>query len=252
MLVRNWLLARLARSASTRAACSWASSTRWSACRLICSSCGRGRRTPRPWPAAPPAPRREDVVDGAQRVAALGVGVVGEGREEDDRRVLGPLALADERGRLEAIEPRHVHVEQDDREVVDQQAAQALRRPRRPRRPSGRGSPARPRWPAASRHVVDEQDLGFGRRVVASCGRARLAGRPAFARGRRVWKIVPGAASMHFSRSPFMALAVTATIGRFLKREIWRMALHRVDAVHLRHHDVHQHDVDVRATPAAD
>ena len=51
---------------------------------------------------------------------------------------------------------------------------------------------------------------------------------------------------MHFSRSPFIALAVTATIGRFLQLRDLADLAHRLDAVHLRHHDVHQHDVDVR------
>ena len=51
---------------------------------------------------------------------------------------------------------------------------------------------------------------------------------------------------MHFSRSPFIALAVTATIGRSLQLGDLADLAHRLDAVHLRHHDVHQHDVDVR------
>ena len=56
---------------------------------------------------------------------------------------------------------------------------------------------------------------------------------------------------MHFSRSPFMALAVTAMIGRSLNARDLADRAHRVDAVHLRHHDVHQHDVDVRRRPAS-
>ena len=43
-----------------------------------------------------------------------------------------------------------------------------------------------------------------------------------------------------------MALAVTATIGRFLSSRHLADLPHRLHAVHLRHHDVHQHDVDVR------
>ena len=42
-----------------------------------------------------------------------------------------------------------------------------------------------------------------------------------------------------------MALAVTATIGSSLNCENLADGAHRVDAVHLGHHDVHQHDVDV-------
>ena len=51
---------------------------------------------------------------------------------------------------------------------------------------------------------------------------------------------------MHFSRSPFIALAVTAMIGRSLHARNLADLADRVDAVDLRHHDVHQHDVDVR------
>ena len=57
---------------------------------------------------------------------------------------------------------------------------------------------------------------------------------------------------MHFSRSPFIALAVTATIGRSLTRRNLARLAHRVDAVHLRHHDVHQHDVDAAAVSQHD
>ena len=50
---------------------------------------------------------------------------------------------------------------------------------------------------------------------------------------------------MHFSRSPFIALAVTATIGKLAAARELADLLHRRDAVHLRHHDVHQDDVDL-------
>ena len=56
---------------------------------------------------------------------------------------------------------------------------------------------------------------------------------------------------MHFSRSPFIALAVTAMIGSVAARGNLADLADRVDAVHLRHHDVHQHDVDVRLRAAA-
>ena len=49
---------------------------------------------------------------------------------------------------------------------------------------------------------------------------------------------------MQRSRSPFIALAVTAMIGRSCSGDLADLA-HRLHAVHLRHHDVHQHDVDV-------
>ena len=45
---------------------------------------------------------------------------------------------------------------------------------------------------------------------------------------------------MHFSRSPFIAFAVTAMIGTSLQRGDPADLADRVDAVHLRHHDVHQ------------
>ena len=51
---------------------------------------------------------------------------------------------------------------------------------------------------------------------------------------------------MHFSRSPFMALAVTAMIGQVAEPRHLPDRPHRLVAVHLGHHHVHQHDVDVR------
>ena len=53
----------------------------------------------------------------------MGLGVV-DRADEDDRRRLGALALPDERGRFEAVHPRHVHVEQDDGEILLEQTAQ--------------------------------------------------------------------------------------------------------------------------------
>ena len=64
--------------------------------------------------------RRGNEVDGAKRIALGHLHFVVERRDEDDRRVLGPLALANQRGRLEAVHLRHVDVEQDDGEVVFQ------------------------------------------------------------------------------------------------------------------------------------
>ena len=51
---------------------------------------------------------------------------------------------------------------------------------------------------------------------------------------------------MHFSRSPFMAFAVRAMIGRFRNCGIRTNRARRFVPVHLRHHDVHQHQVDLR------
>ena len=74
--------------------------------------------------------RREDVVDGAERIAPRGMRVVRIRRHEDDRGVLRARPLPQERGRLEAVHRRHVHVEQDDRELVLEEQTQGL--------PSGR------------------------------------------------------------------------------------------------------------------
>ncbi len=71
--------------------------------------------------------RRHDVVDRAQRVALRRMHlVVVVGRDEDDRHVRRALAAADERRRLEAVEARHVHVEQDDGEVALQDFLQRV------------------------------------------------------------------------------------------------------------------------------
>src|SRR5437867_3814763 len=47
--------------------------------------------------------------------------------EENNRRVHGPLAFANQRRRLKTIHPRHVHVEQDDSKVLHKHAAKSLR-----------------------------------------------------------------------------------------------------------------------------
>jgi hypothetical protein len=47
-------------------------------------------------------------------------------RQEDDRRVPGALPLPDQLCRLEPIQVRHLHVEQDHREVLVQQLTQRL------------------------------------------------------------------------------------------------------------------------------
>jgi hypothetical protein len=52
--------------------------------------------------------------------------VLGDRGDEDDRDVLRALALLDQLRRLEAVEQRHLDVEQDDRDVVEQQLAERL------------------------------------------------------------------------------------------------------------------------------
>ena len=73
------------------------------------------------------AERLEDVVDRACRVATEDVlFVLGDRGDEDDRDVFRALALLDQLRRLEAVEQRHLDVEQDDRDVVEQQLAERL------------------------------------------------------------------------------------------------------------------------------
>ena len=89
--------------------------------------------------------RLEDVVDRAGRVAAIDVRLVlRERRHEDDRDVPRALALLDQRRELEAVEVRHLDVEQDAREVVEQELLQrggARTSPRRAGARAARGSP---------------------------------------------------------------------------------------------------------------
>ena len=69
--------------------------------------------------------RHEDEVDGAARVCGGRLGLVApEGRDEDDRRVLGLAALPDERGRLVAVHRRHADVHEDHGEVLSENRAQ--------------------------------------------------------------------------------------------------------------------------------
>ena len=71
--------------------------------------------------------RLEQVVDRADRVAAEDLlALLVDGRQEDDRDVLGALALLDELGGLEPVQARHLDVEQDRREVLVEQPAQRL------------------------------------------------------------------------------------------------------------------------------
>ena len=70
--------------------------------------------------------RRQDVVDGAERIAARGLQLVGVGGDEDDRRVRRALVLADQLGGFEAVDVGHVDVEQDHRELALQDFAQRL------------------------------------------------------------------------------------------------------------------------------
>ena len=71
--------------------------------------------------------RLEEIVDGSRLIAAKDVvGLLADRRHEDDRHGARALAGADQLGGLEAVQPRHLDVEQDHREVVAQQCAQRL------------------------------------------------------------------------------------------------------------------------------
>jgi hypothetical protein len=67
---------------------------------------------------------RQDVVDGAELIAALRLHLVGIRRDEDDRRMRRPAVLADQLGRLDSIDVRHVDVEHDHGELALEQLAQ--------------------------------------------------------------------------------------------------------------------------------
>ena len=69
---------------------------------------------------------RQDVIDRAEGIAARRVHLVGEGGDEDDRRMRGLAPRADELGRLEPVHARHVHVEQDHRRLIVEEPAQRL------------------------------------------------------------------------------------------------------------------------------
>ena len=69
---------------------------------------------------------RRNKVHGAERVALGHLHVVVERRDENDRRMLRPFSLANQRGRLEAVHLGHVDVEQDHGEIVFKQTAQGL------------------------------------------------------------------------------------------------------------------------------
>jgi hypothetical protein len=71
--------------------------------------------------------RLEHVVDRACRVAAEHVLLVlGDRGQEDDRNVLRPLPPLDQLRGLEAVEPRHLDVEEDARKLLLQQCPQCF------------------------------------------------------------------------------------------------------------------------------
>ena len=69
--------------------------------------------------------RLRDVVDRANRVSFENVVLVlADGREKDDRHVLRAIARLDHARGLEAVNARHLHIEQDDGEFALEETAQ--------------------------------------------------------------------------------------------------------------------------------
>ena len=204
--------------------------------------------------------RRQDVVDRAQRIAARGLHLVGVGGDEDDRRVRRALVAADQRGRLEAVDVGHVDVEQDHRELARQHLAQRL---------GARADEDQvllqllehgPEDQQLLLQVVDHQDVDLLRlrRQQRAAGRARqvacgaqwhsqpLQHRQQVHRIDRLGQVVPGA-----GLDALLAVALHGLGGDRHQRQVAAARqladlLHRRHAVHLGHHDVHQHDVDRR------
>jgi hypothetical protein len=118
----------------------------------------------------------EQIIHRAGGVAAGDVGLApADGRDEDDRRIAGPLALADQLGRLEAVHTGHHHVQEDDGEIVAEQALQRLL--------PGVGLDQvvagvlqhRLEGEQVIRLVIDQQDVDFlAGRQVATPGRRRV------------------------------------------------------------------------------
>ena len=222
-------------------------------------SCGRARRRPTTLARRTSGiDRREDVVDGAERIAARGVRLVGVRGDEDDRRVLGRSAAG---GSAPPSRSRPCRACCTSSRMTANSCCSSWRSASRPgRAPSTHvlaelaehGAERRGAWPGGRRRPGCWTASPSVHRPSTSAAEPGRGARRASARCRRAWRGSPRRpASMHFSRSPFIALAVTAMIGR--SRNLPRLAdrAHRVVAVHLRHHDVHQHDVDVRASPAS-
>ena len=189
--------------------------------------------------------RLRDVVGAPCRVPVPHVELVPvDGREEDDRQLHPVRRLTEAPGDLEAVHPRHLHVEEDDREVVFPHAANGLlprlcldhlhveRFEDRTERDEVRG------------RVVDDENL---RLTVAHDGSFtqwyRMASRRSGSTGLVTYSDAPAASA--FSRSPFIAFAVSEMIGSLRNWSMLADRARRVEAVHLGHHRVHEDDVDV-------
>ncbi len=186
--------------------------------------------------------------------------------DEDDRGHLGLLALPDERGGLEPVHDRHPDVEQDDREVLGHDAAQrgepgvglddrvAERRQHGSQRQPLRGvvvddEDGDERPGRAVEHAVEGRRRGTGGRVHAVggtvVGSQGFEGCEQLGGVDRLRDVVVG---------PGVDAALAFAGSRLAGDRDDREGLEPVDrpdgadglvAVHDRHHDVHQHDVDV-------
>ncbi len=173
-------------------------------------------------------------------------------------------ALADQLGRLVAVERRHAHVHQDHREVLAASRRSAARPEsastivwpsgasiaRSARRLAALSSTTRT---AASGLTASSSPAGVGRDVHQdrrSCGRVR--GQPLAEHGQQAGRVdrlgdVGGGAGVDAA----LALAGLDLGGDGDDRQVLRAGQlahrsHRRVAIHDRHHDVDQHDVDVR------
>ena len=107
--------------------------------------------------------RLEDVVDGARRIPAIEVLLLlREGRDEDDGNVLRALAALDQLRELVPVEIRHLDVEEDAGEILEQQLLER----RGPRRDGDEAVPERLEYRLEREEillvVVDEQDVRAG------------------------------------------------------------------------------------------
>jgi hypothetical protein len=115
--------------------------------------------------------RLEQVVDRPRLVGrrhAPSIPVLG--RDEEDGHHRAELACLDEPGRLEAVRARHLHVEQDEGELLFLDPLQRLRRRHRAHGADGQRLEQRLEGEKVLGPVIDDQDC------VLRIGRRRLAG----------------------------------------------------------------------------
>ena len=120
--------------------------------------------------------RLRQVVDGTARIAAEDVLLLRrDRRQEDDRDRARLLPLLDERGRLEAVEAGHLDVEQDHRDVVDEQLAQRGLAGTRANQVLPERLDDRLQRDEVLLQVVDEQDVGlrFRAHLLTAAGRTQ-------------------------------------------------------------------------------